>query len=365
MTVSDWAGIAALAVGVIGVLVAIIFGIPAWLSWRHTVRQAAKLHVGLAEFHVALGKEIRRLRTEHDLTLEDVRARISPRLSVDDVAAWETDGIVPPDLMGRLMDAIQMSDWDYRTLALNHLSGEEFKTHVEPLMQKGADASLVAARGTWALGDRYSSLQLPIVAARSESLSQFRELSASNYTYIDNLCDRDSLVEGVKLLSRLFPNSRVSLEDSTKYSFALAGRPTVAVGGIGLPGKPNNEFALEVCRAAGIDLTYSEMSLEFAGRTWKSKERDGLLIQDTGLFGRVRSPLDDDSCIMLVQGTHTRGVHGAVLAFSLSPTAMKNHALVAKIAGEREFLCVFDVKIVGGEAVVPHLNADDVFLLPN
>jgi hypothetical protein len=230
-------------------------------------------------------------------------------------------------------------------------------------MLSPADKALVSARRTWCLASRYSNITIPVVAARSQSHSQFRVETSLNYTYLDNLTDRDSVVEIARLLSRLFPYSDVSLECSTGYPFSLKSRPSVSLGGIGTPGHPNTEFALEVFEALGIEASYSDMSLSYKSRIWHSELRRGVLTRDTGLFARVHSPMDPDARLFLVQGTHTRGVHGAAKAFSLSDIAMKNHALCQRVVGDRDFIAIFDVQIIGGDVVVPELDETAFFLL--
>jgi hypothetical protein len=141
----------------------------------------------------------------------------------------------------------------------------------------------------------------------------------------------------------------------------MKARPSVIVGGIGFPGRPNNEFALETFMALGINVSHDEMSLSYRSRVWESEVRNGMLVRDSGLFARVHSPIDPDVTLILVQGTHTRGVYGAAKAFSLSEQATHNHRLAASAVGDRDFVAIFDVDIVAGEVLVPQLNEQCFF----
>lgn len=134
MSADQKIAVLAVAITAIGALVTAAVGIPAWLSWNATRKAARQLEVGLEELREAFASAIRGLRLRHGLTLESVARRVAPRLSADDVAGWEADGTVPFECLGGLLDAVQMSEWDYRALALKHLSAQEYKTHLEPLL---------------------------------------------------------------------------------------------------------------------------------------------------------------------------------------------------------------------------------------
>lgn len=344
-------------------LVAILVGVPVWLSYLSNREKKRDLNQRLAQFRRELAVELRRRRKAQGLSIEDFARAVSPGTTSDQITTWESTGEVPHESMGRVLDLLEVPEWDYRALALTRLSSEEFTSQVEPSSQRGtSDEALVSARRTWCLASRYSSIIIPVVAARSESKSQFRTALSHNYTYVDNLSDRDSLLEVVRLLSRLYPFSDVSLESADGYPASLQSRPSVVIGGIGLPGQPNNGFALEVFEALDIDLSYSDMALHFDGRTWPSQLKNGMLVKDAGMFARLRSPLDSDIQLIFLQGTHTRGVFGAAKAFSLSDKARVNHDLCRRLVGERDFLAIFDVAITGGEVTVPQLNESNFFV---
>jgi hypothetical protein len=358
LTSTNWIAIAAILVG--GFL-----SLPAWLNYLKERNRRLDLQGRLSLFREQLGAEMKRRRQDLNVSLEDIAGSVSPDVTSSDVTRWEKTGTVPYEHIGRALDVLGVSEWDYRAMALKRLTSEEVVTHIDPYGQRGnAESSLVSARRTWSLAGRYASLTIPVVAAQSTSKSQFRQLSSPNYTYLDNLTDRDTLIEVAKILSRLYPYSETSLECSRGYSAPLKRRPSVVVGGIGFPGKPNNEFSLEIFETLGLSLTYEDMALVYDGKRFESESRDGVLIKDGALFARIHSPVDPDVPLIFIQGTHTRGVYGASKAFSLDRRARINHETCLRVVGDRDFIAVFTVEIVGGDVRIPQLGPSDFHVLP-
>jgi DNA-binding transcriptional regulator YiaG len=115
----------------LGVIAAVIFGVPAWLTYMQG-RTRRDLRHRLGRFHSALAAELRKRRQQDGLPVERFAQAVSHHVSSEDIVEWEKTGSIPHQHLGRVLDILQISDWDYRALALDHLTNEEFMSHVEP-----------------------------------------------------------------------------------------------------------------------------------------------------------------------------------------------------------------------------------------
>lgn len=354
-----------LMISILAILVAIIMGIPVWLDYLNQRRKRNSLQEGVSEFWSDFGKVFSSERNARDLSLSDMAHRIGGNISPENVHEFESGEPVPAEYLGAILDAIDFNDWEFRSLALKHLEPEKYNSYIEPLLQGGAAAeNLSSARRTWSIASRYLATDIPVVAAPSSSRSQFKSLNSENYTRLDSLGDRDSIVEIVRLLSRLYPASRANLEDSSSFGVNNLRRPLVLVGGMGFEGHENNSLTKSLFNHLGIRLNFRCDGLDYTDRSWNVERReDGEVVKDIAIFSRLSSPFDDKVKIVSLQGVFTRGVLGAALSFGLGSVAQHNHRIVDELVGSGDFVAIFEVSVVGGRVIPAKVGKEDIFLI--
>lgn len=222
--------------------------------------------------------------------------------------------------------------------------------------------ALGQARQVWAFGDDVLTVPIHIIAADSATPSEFRSTVNPDHIYLDNLCDKDSLVELSMLLARLYPQSEIQRFSILDYPRAALNEHVVLLGGIGTEGVDNNTLARDFCESLGLRVSYKEHSMIYDNVEYPCVfDKEGHLCTDQGLFGRFTNPWNKAVQVFLVQGIHTLGVLGAAKAFSLHPNAKDNNALIANmIARRKPFTARFPISILRGEPQVPQLIRSDI-----
>lgn len=157
--------------------------------------------------------------------------------------------------------------------------------------------------------------------------------SSDNYIFVDNLEDRDAVLEVNKFLSRSFPDAEVYTRGSIVRGLSLSKTNIVIVGG-----PLNNEMARQFMERLNIGLDYKIPQdcpvVELQSQTGEAFEiavaRDhlNLLTQDVGYFGWFQNPLKTSCNLVLCQGFQTWGTLAATRLFSDESNGRKNRSLL-------------------------------------
>lgn len=198
-----------------------------------------------------------------------------------------------------------------------------------------------------------------IVTPLEDDKSVFANLDAPDYIYIDNLGDRDTLLEVYGFLRRYYPSSQVSTYSSDDFPRKLLERDLVVIGGPGVPdeGIAGNSVCRIMMKEAGCTLTYSTDGTvaSFADREWRSEDLDEEGSRsDFGYYSRFPNPLNRRFNVVLINGLHTLGVLGAFRGFSDHPRARANFEAVSQVVGlDAAFEAGFTVQAHKGVVVCP------------
>ena len=214
------------------------------------------------------------------------------------------------------------------------------------------------AKGTWSFSEYDNIEHINVIAASSATESQFRDIASSNYIYLDNLSDKDTILELSILLSKIYPSMTLRFYCSDNVPPVCLEDHLILVGGIGTAEVDNNIIAKQFFKHLGIQLIYpNENTISFAGEEYKTEISSGIISRDYGFFGRLPNPLNRKRRIFCIQGIHTFGVLGAMRCFSLHPDAQGNHRLVNAYFDSKDyFAALFPVDILQGQVIVPKIN---------
>ncbi|MGH2620971.1 MAG: hypothetical protein ACRDHG_10445 [Anaerolineales bacterium] len=224
----------------------------------------------------------------------------------------------------------------------------------------------VQCRTVWGNLDQ-TGRPIVILGPRSSSRTDFMDINSSNYMFLDNLGDKDSIVELSILMARLFPACHVVRYVSDDVPRDAFEHNLVVVGGPGVPGSQGNRLVKTLQQRLGIDVTYSgdakrlilptkeEFSGVFEGRR---------CVLDYGFFAKARNPFNPSTHVFMFHGIYTMGVLGAARILSDHPSAQENVlAVIEEIGPEVDFWCVFPVHVLNGVPLVPVLDRNAVNLL--
>jgi len=93
-----------------------------------------------------------------------------------------------------------------------------------------------------------------------------------------------------------------------------------------------------------------------------SKDTIGELEEDVALLARVRNPFNYNRTLTICNGTHSRGVLGAVRALTDARIREANESYLASRFPEGEFAVLLRVPVFQGAAVSPDLQNPDNIL---
>jgi len=202
--------------------------------------------------------------------------------------------------------------------------------------------------------------EINVVCTPEPERSDFASRENPNYLFIDNLEDRDALLEIAILTSRMYPKATLTRHVSSGGTADVLKRNIIVIGGPGIDDNEGNEIASELIHSRGLGISYGSENgefLEFKGRRFSPIVRSsGQVDQDYGYFARFRNPLNSESLAVVVHGVYTAGTLGACVAFSDSPDAAANHRWLREnldINAGSEFEVLLQVEVGPGGGVTP------------
>jgi len=185
--------------------------------------------------------------------------------------------------------------------------------------------------------------------------------------FLDNLGDKDSIMELSVLMARLFPSCHVVRYVSDDVPRDAFEHNLIVVGGPGVPGSQGNHLVKTLQQRLGINVTYSsdakrmvlpskvELTSEFEG---------GHCVMDYGFFAKARNPFNPSTRVFMLHGISTMGVLGASRMLGDHPAAQENVlTMIEGIGSDTDFWCIFPVYVINGVPLVPELERKMVNVL--
>jgi len=311
-----------------------------------------------AEVHEALNKavlaivDLTGLRPNVVYELGVLRGRATPLVLI-------RDGTVPFETPADLTDQLIGS----------YASEQELRAIIDRRLRQLADriaraGTLPGMRGMNVWFPTDTEKAIAIICAPEPEKSKFASRQEANYLFIDNLEDRDALLETTAFLSRLCPLARVVRYASDHVPDDALDGDLVIIGGPGEPDGPGNAVARDVLsRLAWVSLAFSDECDRafFQGQAYEPEFRtSGAVRRDYGYFLRARNPYNPSASIVLFCGVYTVGTLGAQQAFSDHPYGRLNALRVLRLTESEEplqFEAFFPVDVSpGGLTICPSLD---------
>lgn len=207
--------------------------------------------------------------------------------------------------------------------------------------------------------------EISIICSPEPEKSSFADLRNSDYLYIDNLEDRDCLLEVSNFLSRSFPRARVIKYSSSNVPHEVLSGNLVLIGGPGFDECEGNGIAREIIKLSNLGIKYlQDETVNFINKNngdivHKAVEyKNEVLTKDVGYFASIPNPLNNICKVIICQGIHTFGTLGGFFAFSDNTVANRNinklfeYSSRSTIRGAIYFETIFDVQILSNRRVV-------------
>lgn len=222
---------------------------------------------------------------------------------------------------------------------------------------------------------------ISIVVSPEPEKPQDANLLSHNYGFMDNVGDKDAILEIIKFLSKHYPNTNISICSSDKFNPSDIKNNIVVIGGPGgseyqtLDGLKIDDSGNEICKKISgkfvSKISYTSDCEEMIindERYTAEYDSYGVMNEDYGYFAAMQNPFNPKARVILIHGIHTLGVVGSARAFSDEISAETNYQILFEnlIGTENiSFESFFNVDVFNGEAFCPTINAKDIFMLNN
>lgn len=184
-----------------------------------------------------------------------------------------------------------------------------------------------------------SPSRITIVCSSEPEKTRFADPKSNAYIFIDNLEDRDALVDVSMFLSRSFPNAGIQRQTAEGLEQDALESDIVVLGG-----PRSNSLTRDLLGLLEVQL---EQEPDFMRITLGSGEtaridvlrnKNDLIVRDAGYLGIFSNPLRSGTRVILCIGSNVFGTHGSAKALDDSPQGQKNSNLlrevIASSAGE-------------------------------
>jgi hypothetical protein len=228
---------------------------------------------------------------------------------------------------------------------------------------KPSPAELAVARRSWQFTD-----EGPATLVCSQIPEDERHPMASqgnpNYTELLSYADLDALMELHGHIRAENPSMDVFYRAATRVRTDDFTGHMILLGGIGW-----NEITKEV--SGIIDMPVRQVThpsldtgeifvVEVDGKdqeffpTWGGDSNT--LAEDVGLLARIPNPLNSSRTLTICNGTHSRGVFGAVRTLTHARLRDNNERYILDHFNTESFAVLMRVKIIDGKAMTPDFN---------
>lgn len=213
---------------------------------------------------------------------------------------------------------------------------------------------------------------LHVICGPELEKTEFSSRKSSNYIFMDNLEDKDALVEVLMLLSKYYQRTRLVRYSSDNLPRGILDSELVIIGGPGEPAGPGNVACRQMMELVKTRISYSDDAeiMYFEGKEFRATfDSNGFVLKDYGYFAKFSNPLNPESTVVLLNGIHTYGTLGSAIVFSDHPSAQINVRNVlnkysTSDENNIEFECFFEVNVLpGGGISCPQVHPENIYLI--
>lgn len=324
-----------------------------------------------------LAERLRDLRERERLTQKELARALggSDPLSTATVSLWEKpdSGRLPPPQRLAAYAQLFCTSRSFeggraRLLRPDELTAAEHERETELYdelialreLAQSADVGAVARgprNSIWHFPDR---IAVSIICSDAPERPPYSEPAHLNYSRYARYADLDALVEvygqvkadNAARMIRILPTERLNLDFALNHLIIIGGAASNAASlfaqDIPLP------FAEEI---PGTDTHLFRCGIGDDTREFRSSRDDeGELVQDVGLFARGPHPIVPGGTVTLLSGITSRGVHGAALCFIDPHVRDTNERYVEDAFGNADTFCLLmNVPVHTNAALPPNL----------
>jgi hypothetical protein len=208
-----------------------------------------------------------------------------------------------------------------------------------------------------------------VVTSSESDKREFASLESDNYMFLENLGDKDALLEIMTFLTRNYRNVKLPMYAADDFKNQFEDN-IVVIGGPGDEEGDSNNLCSLMMQKINSKISYSEDCeiLLFDEVEYKAVKKGNKTVLDYGYFARFPNPLNSKSSVVLLHGIHTFGVLGAAKAFSDHSLAQGNiKAVLEKLKlddiKQAAFECFFKVDVLPHSVVCPTVSIDKIIPL--
>ena len=209
-----------------------------------------------------------------------------------------------------------------------------------------------------------------VVTSSESDKREFASPDSDNYMFLENLGDKDALLEVMTFLNRNYRNFKLPMYAADEFKTHIEHNLVVIGGpGDGCDETDGNSVCSLMMDKMDVKVTYSEdcEKMLYKNQEFVAVKKGNRTIKDYGYFARFPNPFNPNSSVVLINGIHTFGVWGAAKAFSDHPSAQENiKRLMDKLniddIKQASFECFFSVDVLPQSVVCPNIDID--YILP-
>ena len=195
-----------------------------------------------------------------------------------------------------------------------------------------------------------------------------------NYTELQTYADIDALMELHGHIRAENPTANVHFRSPPNVDPDELTGHLILLGGVvwkQITGRLAQMVKLPIMQVEAPELDSGEIFVvEDSGQTrefWPQWiDMDGgkkLLAEDVGLLARVPNPLNASRTLTICNGTHSRGVYGAVRTLTDAELRDSNERYIATAFGDsNSFAILMSVQVIKNRAITPDFNSPDTVL---
>ena len=269
---------------------------------------------------------------------------------------------IPSDIKNRLIEVYDKFE------NLIEACVSELANHFKKLINDEALSSIYLSK-IWFNSDAGT---IHVIAPPEPEKIESASPESSNYIFLNNIGDVDSVLEVSNFLNRNFRNTNICIHASNEFNKQIDSN-LVIIGGPGENDEDGNEICTMIMNLMDVKIDYcfddnDDGTMMFNGKSYEAKYKGKKVIKDYGYFARFPNPLNPKTSVILIHGIHTFGVLGAAKAFSDHPSAQINirnamKKLQLDDIRQAAFECFFPVTVLQQTVVCPNIDECNIFPL--